>query len=306
MTDQNELIDARIREFLASRTPQVHAGDLLDEIGRRSASVGQVAASRSARPARTSVAMALALIVVLAVGIGLLRPAGILGPGASANPTVRPSATLGPSPSVQVIRPNASLGAPALGSGMWRPSTLAPPITFTVPGRVWVAAADDPREFTLTTFFASPPTSGALRFAWLSSVYADPCQKGQASSLRPWIDQTPEAFIVWLRSVSPVDPGAPTPISIGGYAGLEVTFTAPPRTDLACPGAPDHVLTLGPNGGSGLVTAVGLPIDDNRVRVAAVSVNGATFLAITFTDDPVRFDVIATAADPVIATIVFP
>ncbi len=306
MTDRDKVTDARIRAYLASRTAQVHAGDLLDEIGRRSASVGQVAASRSARPARTSLAMALALIVVLAVGIGLLRPMGILGPGASPAPSVRPGGILGPSPSIQMIHPSATLGAPALGAGMWRPSTLAPPITFMVPGGVWVPAMDTPRELSLTAFLARSATAGALSFAWLPSVYTDPCQKGEAGPLRSWVGETPAAFIAWLKSVSPVDPGSPRPVSVGGYSGLEVTFTAPARTDLACAGAPDHALTLGPNGGSEIgATAVGLPIDNDRVRVAAVVVNGTTFLAITSTADPIQFDVVATAADAVIASLAF-
>jgi len=283
MTKRTVVSDEQIRSMLASRTGAANVTDLLDEIGRRSASTPQIR-TRGARPMRqlgVVGALGATVLIIALVVTGRLLPA--VG-------------------SPAVIHPNASPGAPRLSAGRWITSTLRPPIAFSVPEHLWTATSETPLRLSLATFLASTATAGDVSFAWLTGTYAAPCAAGAAGSTTAWHGSTAQDFMTWLRGVSPVDPGSPSPVSIAGHPGLEVEFSVPPGTEARCPAvALTHELALGPDGSTD--GSIAVPLGTDRVRIAAVVIDSRTLIVVTDTSDPVHFGEIAAVADALIQTV---
>lgn len=256
-----------------------------------------------------SVAAVVVVIVVGAVAIGLvLRPPGAPSVGvptastAPASPaTVPPSAAacaipiqLGQQFSVPDCRYATAILRPVLSFGGvagWRPAIE------TARGLLFQAVLPGGR-----------PTAEGLAIFTVDRLAAKPCAKTPPRAdttplvtvpFRPSSPGSgPSEFFAWLAK-TPLS-GTPTAMSIGGHAGLAVTFDAADGSLAACGGAVDITWTSDTPGELG---AEG--IGEGRTRLIAIDVDGATVVFEVYTTKD-RFAAVNAAADDLLATLQTP
>ena len=311
MTDRAVHLDALLAELLERRAGAAQPGSLLAEIVGEAGRTPQLGRATwpfvlGSRVGARLAAAALAVVLVLAGGLALLRPA--LGPGASptagppASPTPGSSSSASPPPSspappVRTIS-EPDVDAPPLAGGTWQTAVFAPRLRFGVPDGAWTAAVDAPRQLLLRARLpgaAPTPEYDTLAVVVIENVYVDPCLPGPAET-EPWDGaQGPAAFLDWLETAMGASLGPRAPVTILGAAGLQVEFSSP---DLSgCAGNAVAISDVG----------AGVPFRTNLattpVRYAVVDLLGRTVLVATWAHEPARAGAVWVAADALLATL---
>ena len=221
------------------------------------------------------VGLAAAVIVGL-VGLSLFAGAGT-GSGPAATPTTSPAA-------------------------LYRALAEQPPVALAL-GSEWSVVADRPGELTVESIIGtgSNAEKGTVTIATLANVAVDPCQASGAGPTRPWTPATaaagPQEFMDWIDSSSGLPHDPPSPVTIGGIAGLETTVSPGVGSLGACGGV--AVLS---NLGSGQDLRVG---ENEAVRLAAIPVGDKTVVIATHVPRAVLLGDFDAKADQLIQTIAF-
>ena len=291
--------DERICEMLERRARASGTDGLLEAIVSEAAVTRQ--ASRGSLPERlterASVFASVAAALVIVVGLVTLRPSllGPAAPGPTSGDSPGPAATVVPSasPAIQQVVANG-IDGPPLAGGRWQTSAFEPPLRFTVPDGLWTAGVDLPRQFWLRGHFPGAPAEefDALTLVTIQNVYVDPCTDGTARSEAWGIDRQPAELLDWLETNMETELGERRPVTILGFEGLEVEFTASDFSHCA--------MGFMPITDNGRLSPFGTPPAGQLVRYAVLDFAGATVIVGTWTDDPARRDTVWEAADAVL------
>jgi type IV secretory pathway protease TraF len=202
--------------------------------------------------------VAIAAVAVLAVGLAWVN-FGPGQPGIGAQPTATPSPT-----STLPIREQVS----PLQSGTY--VTQAP-----FPVRVTFTAPDGWKGYLGSPYFAIVyPVNGSVGviFATFEKVVADPCHFDQGF-VTPQVGPSVDDLATALTRMPGVTATRPTDVTLSGYAGKQLTVTAP-TSFAGCSLSPDgYVLWQGPLGGNYIVEAGDvsrlwiLDVDGNRLVI---------------------------------------
>ncbi len=217
-----------------------------------------------------------AAVVVGLVGLNLFAGSGT-GSGPAATPTSSPDA-------------------------LYRSQAVQPPLALTLGGG-WSVVTDSPGELTVESNIGtgSNAEKGTVTIATLENVAVNPCQASGVGPTRPWTPATaapgPQAFMDWIDSSSGLPHDPPSPVTIGGIAGLETTVS---------PG----VGSLGSCGGVAILSNLGsgqdLRIGENEaVRLAAIPVGDTTVVIATRVPRAVLLSDFQSKADQLIQSIAF-
>jgi len=159
------------------------------------------------------IAVAATAIVLAVVGFNLLPLGG--GPGGPA-PTPSPSPT--PTPRVMAIDPE---GWPPLEPGTYvTPDPFLFPLTFTAPAG-WQGKVGGPNA----VFLRRADGRGEVALSFFETVYADPCHYN--GPLDPPPGPSVDDLATALTSMPGLDVTTPTDVTLGGFAGKQLTLTAP-------------------------------------------------------------------------------
>jgi hypothetical protein len=176
---------------------------------------------------------AAAVVVALVLGAQLLGPPA--PDGAGGDPSVEPSATLTPSPSV------ASPSRPADGSLPEGPfvvtgADVPVQVTLDIASSGWYALPEFGAVSKHDDGLDSPETVGAALLAWAwpagtgFNVYGDPCQWLTTIPETPAI--TPDEIAAAFAAQALTDATAPEDVTVGGFAGKAITLHVPMAFDL--------------------------------------------------------------------------
>lgn len=163
------------------------------------------------------------LVLATVVGINLLPGRGPGGP----TPTPSPSVT--PTPRALIVD---SVGWPSLEPGTYvTPDPFLLRVTFTVPVG-WKGKVGGPNA----VFLSLANGRGELAFSIFEKVYADPCN--YQGLLDPLPGPSVDDLAAALASLPGLNATTPTDVTLGGYQGKQLTFTAPSSFD-RCTLSPD-------------------------------------------------------------------
>jgi hypothetical protein len=176
------------------------------------------------------IAVAAAAVVALAV-LGVIafpKGRGVATQGASPtpppSPTPTPIALLLNPPSDTVLAPGTYLAGDPFGI----------PLTITLPAG-WVGRVGGPYAAYLDR---APVGNGdaAIELSWSQTIYADPCH--DRGFLAPQPGPSVDDLVTALAGLPGFDATTPTDVTVDGYAGKQLTLTAPASFD-ACTLSPD-------------------------------------------------------------------
>ena len=167
-------------------------------------------------------AVALA-IVILPAGSGGF--AGFGGPAATPTPVPTPVPT--PSPTPIALPANGDAMSTTTGATYSAGDPFPIPLTVDLPAG-WQGNIGGPYAVFYTALTNDAGVSATLE----QSLYADPCEGVTAASVQP--GPAVADLVSALARLPRIQVSAPTPITIDGYQGQEITLTAP-TDDTACP-----------------------------------------------------------------------
>lgn len=240
--------------------------------------------------------------VLLVGGVILFRPAGT---GVGSQPTASPGPSAAPSPTIGIGAMGIDLTA-----GRWTFPDFPPALTFTVSSRTWTVFWTKNAEIYLGTALAGDEAGvGAdqnlLSFQSIENVVKQPCTKDPftaTTAVDPWSPPSgtgPEAFISWLKTSTPLPIGTSTPVTVAGYRGLSVEYSAPVGSLASCGLSGVKISDPGSYRGGG-----GFAIGETNARFIVLDVHGKTVVIVTYAG-PAGLTALNAAADPLLATVVF-
>jgi len=256
---------------------------------------------------------ALALSSAAAVTLAVLLLANLFGPGrgpgsvpsqASPSPTTPPagpSLTLGPSLGTLSA---GGLDAPALAAGSWQTLAFEPRLTFTVPPGLWSPGLDLPQQLFLRAHLPGAPADevDAVTIVRLNRVFSDPCGRGEAGPVRAWTEPPGGgAFFDWLARESPLELGPVGTVDVLGRPARQIELLMPEGAFASC--ADGRLPIAEVSGGPSEVLS--LPQVGQRFRLAALELDGGTYLGLTFAT-PSRWGALVAATDQLLGTFEFP
>ena len=211
--------------------------------------------------------VAIAAVAVLAVGLVWVN-FGPGQPGIGAQPTPTPTPTLTPTPSPTPTPQALPLDLAPLQSGTYvTPAPFPVRVTFTAPDG-WKGALGSP----VYAFVTTVNDSVGVMFGFIDQVVADPCDFDQGL-VTPQVGPSVDDLATALTRMPGVTATLPTDVTLSGYAGKQLTVTAP-TSFAGCNLWPEgYVLWQGPLGGNyavdaGAVTRLWiLDVDGNRLVI---------------------------------------
>ena len=170
-----------------------------------------------------------ALAAVIGLGVWAGRPsvspggpAPTASPPATQQPLPTQAATLGPTLSPTPTPRVLTLNEEATEAGTYVTEDPFPVrVTFTLP-EGWQGFMGGPYG----VFVGRPGDTVEVVFSIFDKVYADPCDHDQGL-LDPLPGSSVDDLATALASLPSVDVTAPTPTTLGGYRGQQLTLTAP-------------------------------------------------------------------------------
>jgi hypothetical protein len=186
-------------------------------------------------------AAALVVVVLGAIGLGLLRPSGAAGPGStltpapSASPTPSPTAVPTPVPTPTPRAVSSTMQGATLAAGTYlieAPFEIPYTITF---GEQWNVREVSPQ---VSTVWMPGAVGGSADISVVipANVFPDPCNP-EGGPLDPAVEQTVDGYVNALTSMEGWTAGPVTDIDLGGRPGKTFVLT-PPFVDPAdCAGA---------------------------------------------------------------------
>jgi hypothetical protein len=149
-----------------------------------------------------------------------------------------------PTPPPTAVTPSPP---PALPAGAYDSAAFKPQATVTLPAG-WAIVGDDANYFGL-----QPVTSEALGIHLFRSPRAASQELDCPITAAADVGTAAADLVAWIRARPGLTTGEATPISLGGYAGLQVDAAIREGWTASCPfanGAPTVPLFVGPTDGS--------------------------------------------------------